>query len=365
MPDKICNFFRSMLNKKASLGAEEIVIIILVILVLISALLLIFNSNILEKIKNLPGGNSPQDITKDLTCAEMKILSYSKIGKVIYEERSGDFVNHYYIYFESTTPKTESDCLKEYWRKNACVVNDCEVYFDKSKDLCDGLKGSLQDACIDSNGNFLVNTKETPTSIYWNWKSGEPGYGGLNVGLWGNIGRIENYFFMLDWRKDFSKLYKQGITQDMLVNLDGAKYVGGGIYRFNTKASLGEATYGENNLVTSASNGATSKILPIVELSIYGLNRYIISTTPSTMAYFYFKKLGNYIELYEYISEAENKAIGLFGFNGKLYVYVDSSLKDYAFVNVEYEKSVEIDNKIVKGTNIVLNYEEINRKLSP
>jgi hypothetical protein len=227
-------------SKKAfEFGLQKIIILILVILVVIAAFVFIFKPGILEWIRNQPGFSQPMDNETEMTCDQLKTLSYYKIGKVVLERKTLDIVRHYYIVFQEEVEKTQSECPKNSWRE-VCIIDGCPDLSKKNKEECNAAEGrekKFEFHCIDDGGNYIYNKKEIETKLYWDYDIDNEGFGNLMLSSAGaneKLGVINNFFFEISgdaYNKYQSQLIEQEITLKMMEELNGAKYIMGGIYR--------------------------------------------------------------------------------------------------------------------------------------
>ena len=208
---------------------------IIVLLVLTLVLIFIFRQPVFGWIKNLPGHAQPDDNETSLSCDELKRLSYEKVGKVVFEERGWDFVNHYYIYIDLKKPISASACASTL--KGVCMVNNCPDNTIKESE-CSSKGGNWIDGCFDANNRLIYNKDKIATPLYIRWETDNPGNGKIVFSKFGPnivIGSFDKNFIQIngdEYVKVKSKLEEEGITEEMMLKLNGAKYLGdGGIYR--------------------------------------------------------------------------------------------------------------------------------------
>ena len=115
----LINNFSESKKAASEFSMQKVIVLILAILVLIAIVVFITKPQILDWIRNQPGYAPPLDSESEMTCDQMKLLKYQKIGYVTFEEKPWDFSKHYYINFEERILKIDEAC------KGVCMVDSC------------------------------------------------------------------------------------------------------------------------------------------------------------------------------------------------------------------------------------------------
>jgi hypothetical protein len=374
------------LNRSKKAGSEfsieKVILLILGILVLVAVIIFITKPQILDWIRNQPGYSPPLDSESELTCDQMKVLGYYKIGYVTYQEKKWDWANHYYINFEQRTLRIDSSC------SGVCMVDDCpDTGVSEADCFLGDVDGAVYtewvDGCFDKNGKPIYDTKVIPTDLYWDWNINEEGQGDLmlsKTGFNAKIGVIKNNFFEIDqaaFDKYSSQLTKTGASELLMKQLNGAKYISGGIYRsYNKPLTLSwkelrngkDITIDSNNMQVKnfydylglkAGNGLTLDFGSLVSI-----------TSSDTRAVFYLTPMWGYYSLVLNLAYSGSHEVGRIYPGGIVYFKTDY---DFFKNNVKISSEVIINpngdsifgrtsSENIHETNLKVNYEDLENK---
>lgn len=230
-------------NKKAiEIVSTRLIVIILGILVLVAAALALTSPKILDSIRNLPGYEIPDDTEKELTPDDLRLLNYEPVGKVSCE-KFAVFGTRCKIYYLERKLISESECrARNYEWKKACYDSFGFISDKEDNSNCKSYgEGILKDGCFDSAGFTVYDEKYLEPVLYWDYDRGDSYNGDVRVleGVLNHnskVGEIKNYFLIFDdnlYNRMDNKvpLLDMGFTSLMKEKLNGAKYIGGKLYK--------------------------------------------------------------------------------------------------------------------------------------
>lgn len=234
---------RYLKQRKAEMTVATIIAFILAIVVLIAAITFLISPQILEKLRNLlPGAiERPDVVVEEIGPDELRLLKYDYIGKVKFEEQEGDWVRHYYIYLFDDKALGKEECEPAGYESKEACYDKYGLFKDVPKENCKSKGGEWGFACFNKLGRLIKNTEEINTKIYWNWDAGDEAgdSGKLMLSKSGKdieLGAVKRDFFSIDlvkYEEAKSALLVQGFNGDLLNNLNKAKYISGGIYKYD------------------------------------------------------------------------------------------------------------------------------------